>query len=303
MKESKYKSGVTRRLDDKGLITPPKFVPGGLQYETIMGSMAYGVSSDASDVDIYGFCIPPKDVVFPHLAGKIEGFGRQQKAFGQFQAHHVKEEDRQKEYDLNIYNIVKYFHLCMENNPNMIDSLFTAPNMVLCSTKVSDMVRDSRKIFLHKGSWFKFKGYAYAQMKHIQHKTPDPNGKRYWMTEKYGYDVKFAYHIVRLLNEVEQIMSVGDIDLMQNREQLKSVRNGEWSIEELKSYFVNKEQQLEQLYISSSLRNTPDEKAVKQLLIDCLEEYYGDLESCIVNVDEAVVTLKKVKELIEKGGY
>ena len=44
---------------------------------------------------------------------------------------------------------------------------------------------------------------------------------------KHGYSTKFAYHIVRLLNEVEQILTEHDLDLERNREQLKSIRRGD----------------------------------------------------------------------------
>jgi uncharacterized protein len=46
------------RLTDQGLVKPPRWLPGNVQYETIMGSVAYGVSSDASEVDVYGWAIP-----------------------------------------------------------------------------------------------------------------------------------------------------------------------------------------------------------------------------------------------------
>lgn len=297
---SKYKSSVVRRLADKGLIKPPSFVEGSVQYETMMGSVAYGVSSDTSDCDVYGFCMPPKDVVFPHLAGHIKGFSTQVPSFDQYQEHHVKEPDTRKEYDLNIYSIVKYFKLVMENNPNMIDSLFTARNMVLSTTKIGEMVRAQRDIFLHKGSWHKFRGYAYSQMHKMKIKEPDPESVRYEMVQKYGYDVKFAYHVVRLIDEAEQILVDHDIDLMRNREQLKSIRRGEWKLEDIEDYFNRREKELSKIYTESTLRSHPDEKAIKQLLMDCLEEYYGDLSSAVVIEDDSVLTLKKIKELVKR---
>ena len=42
-----------QRLADRGLARPPRWLPGNVQYETIMGSVAYGVSSDTSDVSAY----------------------------------------------------------------------------------------------------------------------------------------------------------------------------------------------------------------------------------------------------------
>ena len=157
---------IIQKLKDRGVIHPPKWLDeNSCQYATIMGSMAYGVNKDDSDFDIYGFAIPPRGIVFPHLDGHVQGFGRQPEVFGQWQEHHVKDPDgKNLEYDFSIYNIVKYFHLVMENNPNMIDSLFTPDNCVIHQTKIGEMVRENRRTFLHKGAWHKFKGYAYSQI-------------------------------------------------------------------------------------------------------------------------------------------
>lgn len=155
-------SSVVKDLTDIGLIKPDRFIPDNVIYETIMGSVAYGVSGDTSDMDVYGVCIPSKEIIFPHLAGHIHGFGRERKEFHQFQQVGIKTQD--KVYDLSIYNIVKYFQLCLENNPNMIDSLFTPHFCVLHITSVGGMMRDARRMFLHKGAWHKFKGYAYSQL-------------------------------------------------------------------------------------------------------------------------------------------
>lgn len=85
-------------------------------------------------LDVYGFCIPGKEIIFPHLGGYIHGFGKQRKEFWQYQQHHIEDKEINKEYDLSIYNIVKYFQLCMENNPNMVDSLFVPQFCILPKT-------------------------------------------------------------------------------------------------------------------------------------------------------------------------
>jgi predicted nucleotidyltransferase len=245
-------ASILQELNKRNLISPPKHVVEGIQYEVIMGSIAYGVSNDTSDIDVYGFSIPPKEMIFPHLKGEIIGFGKQIKKFEQYQQHHIYRQDNKKEYDLQIYNIVKYFQLVMENNPNMIDSLFVPQRCVLYCSRIAGMVRERRKDFLHKGCWHKFKGYAFSQLRKAKNKKPE--GKRKELFEKYGYDTKFATHIVRLLNEVEQIMIEQDLDLQRNREQLKSVRNGEWTLAQLEDYFEQKERALEDVYTKSTLR-------------------------------------------------
>ena len=156
-----------QQLTKRGLISPPSFLPQNVHYETLMGSIAYGVAGDASDTDIYGFCIPQKDNIFPHLKGEILGFGTQTKRFEQYQQHHVIDKDNKKEYDLTIYSIIKYFQLCLENNPNILDSLFTPQFCVLHITQVGNLVRENRKLFLHRGCWPKFKGYSFPYYDHL----------------------------------------------------------------------------------------------------------------------------------------
>lgn len=81
--------------------------------------------------------------------------------------------ERTKEWDLQIFNIVKYFELCRQNNPNMIDSLFTPENCIVHCTQVGRMVRDKRRLFLSKECWVKFRGYAHSQL----HKMEDKETK------------------------------------------------------------------------------------------------------------------------------
>ena len=284
-------------LNKKNLIHPPKWLPDNTIYLTKMGSQAYGVSGGGSDVDIYGICIPPKEMIFPHLAGEIPGFGNQIKRFEVWQEHHVKDQNKAVEYDFSVYGIVKYFQLCMENNPNMIDSLFVPRNCVLHSTPVGEIVREARREFLHKGAWHKFKGYAYAQMSKIRNKQNASNPHRAETIEKFGYDVKFAYHCVRLMNEVEQILTEHDLDIQRNREQLKSIRRGEWKLEDLEAYFTNKEHALELAYAASTLPHKPNEAKIKRLLLDCLEQHYGKLDHVIntgINMDNVISDLQAI---------
>jgi uncharacterized protein len=287
-------------LTTRGAIKPPAFVPANVHYETIMGSLSYGVSSDASDLDLAGFCIPDRELVFPHLGGEIPGFGTQIQRFEQYQQHHIELPGNPQVYDITIYNIVKFFQLCMENNPNMVDTLFTPERCVTHITPIGKLVRDNAEIFLHKGSWHKFKGYAYAQMSKIRKKSNSTNPKRAESIEKFGYDVKFAYHVVRLINEVEQIMSEHTLDIERSREQLKSIRRGEWTIEQLEEHFKRREVQLEELYISSTLRHRPDEAQIKQLLLQCLEAHFGSLDALVTRPDRSRELVKDLEALVGK---
>lgn len=292
---------IIYNLEKAGVITPPPFIKSNTVYLAIMGSMAYGVSSDTSDMDIYGFCFPPKTLMFPHLAGEIPGFGRQIQKFEQWQQHHVVNPSKPDTvYDFSVYSIVKYFQLCMENNPNMIDSLFVPRNCVIHSTQISELVRENRRIFLHKGSYHKLRGYAYSQLSKIKNKVSSSNPKRAADIEKYGYSTKFAYHLVRLALESEQILTTHDLDLQRDNEVLKSIRRGEWTLERLIKWFEDKERNLEALYVSSTLQHSPDESKIKTLLMNCIEQHYGTISTAITIDNNISDLIKDLDNVISK---
>lgn len=281
------------KLTQAGAISPPKWLPNNTIYETLMGSVAYGVSGDNSDIDIYGICMPPKTVLFPHLRGEIEGFSTPGERFAQYAEHHVPFEN--SEYDFQIFSIVKFFRLAMENNPNVIDSLFTPRRCVVHTTSVGELIRENRRRFLHKGAWHKFKGYAYSQLNKMG--KAREGSKRKVLIDKYGYDVKFAYHTVRLLDEIEQILSTGDLNLERSKEVLKAIRRGEWTDEKVRIFFEDKEKSLESLYESSSLPYSPDEEDIKDLLLECLRAHYGDLSAAVVDSGAAHRAMLKIYEI------
>ena len=90
-----------------------------------------------------------------------------------------------------------------------------------------------------------------------------------------SYDTKFALHIFRLLDEIEQILTVGDVDLLRNKEQLKQVANGYYTLKEIDIYFKETEKRLELAYNKSTLPYSPRTKEVRNLLSGCLNEFYG----------------------------
>jgi predicted nucleotidyltransferase len=293
-------ASIVSRLTDSGHLTPPKFLPKNVHYEALTGSVAYGVSSDTSDMDIVGFCTPPKHVVFPHLAGEIYGFGKQKKRFEQLQQHHIKKDN--KNYDITIYNIVKYFSLCMDGNPNMVDSLFVPVNCILSSTMVGQHVRENRHLFLHKGMWHKYKGYAFSQIHKMKIKNPQPGSTREKLVQEFGYDTKFAYHVVRLMGEIEQILATGDMDLQKDREKLKAIRRGEWTEDQIIELFTSKEAELEKLYnTSTKVPYSPRQPEIKQLLMDCLEMCFGDLSTAVVVPTRQSDALLAIQEIASKA--
>ena len=255
---------------------PPEWVPKSTKLLVRCGSFSYGCSKPNSDYDIYGFCIPSHEVVFSFLKGEIPGFGKQIQRFEQW--HQVGTFHEGREYDFTVYNIVKYFQLMMENNPNMLDSLFVPSDCVLYEDNIGKLVRENRRLFLSKKSYHTFIGYAWAQHKKMRLKVPKEDSKRFDDYQKFGYCVKFATHLVRLMLEGEQLLEEYDIDLRRHSDKLKAIRAGEWTLEQVEKFFEEYQGKLKKLYESSTIPYSCDEEKIKKLLIECLKMEYGDRE-------------------------
>lgn len=315
-----------------------------------MGSQAYGTNTfETTDTDIYGVTIAPKSYIFPHTAGYLVGFD-DYPTFHQFQKHHVKMNE--KEFDFTIYNIVKYFELLADNNPNVLDSLFVPETCVTKATNIADKLRRNRKMFLHKGSYHRYRGYAHSQKSKIRKKKkkwehfksicdkydvpydvkeqsikdvihdegeshPDlkdldrdileellnqnpATGKRKKLYLNYDYDTKYSYHLVRLMLQAEQILTERDLDLRRNKDMLISIRNGEWTVDELEDFFERKESELDKLYQNSdSLPHEPPQDKIKGLLMDCLRSFFDNLDDDFVEDNHYRRVVNEIKKLVQ----
>ena len=272
---------ILHDLTEQKLIHPPRWLPDNMAYLAIVGSESYGANlPGTSDQDLQGFCIPPKSDVFPHLRGEIPGFGHQHQRFGDWQEHHIKHNGR--EYDFAVYSMVKFFHLAMENNPNVLDIISVPDNCVKHITKVGQLVRDNRRTFFHAGCFDKFRGYASGQMAKIKSGANRSNPKRAALIEAHGYDSKFLMHVCRLALECEQILLTGELDLKRDSQFLLSVRRGDMTLEEGEKWWVSKARDLETAYTNcTAVPREPDEDAIKRLLIRALEMHYGDLSDAV----------------------
>ncbi len=344
------------QLEKRELIKPPTWLPTNTIYLTRMGSTAYGVSDSNSDEDIYGVTIPPRDYIFP--PNFIDGFDNKDLTFHQWQQHHIKDPSANGgkgcTYDFAIYNIVNYFKLVMENNPNTLDSLFVRRECVMHITQMWEVVREHRKIFLHKGVTQRMRGYAYNQLSsaknctqyvtsirsfeddfgiphtttyeqvknkeyqvinreefdaknmHVKYlelwETGLAKTKRFQSQKIHNTDVKFLYHVFRLVDQAEYILNHHDLDLQEKSrvEKMKAIRRGDLTYEQVCKDFSDAEARLNNLYETSTLRKFPETKQVRNLLITCLEHHYGSLSNVLKEHNPHEAAVKEIRDIFRK---
>ena len=119
-------------------------------FEAITGSQLYGTDTPESDTDYRGICIPPMDV----LLNPFYPFEQKDSGF--------EEEDR------TLYSLDKFFRLCADSNPNIVELLFVPFENVVFHSKYWSKILKNKQYFLSKKARFKFTGYAFSQLHKIK---------------------------------------------------------------------------------------------------------------------------------------
>jgi hypothetical protein len=88
---------------------------------------------------------------------------------------------------------------------------------------------------------------------------------------KYGYDVKFASHLIRLLREGIDLLKDGDLSFpLKDVDLLLAIRRGEWKMEDVIKYADELEDEIRAALAESKLPAHPDYQGIESLVIDIL---------------------------------
>ena len=127
------------------------------------------------------------------------------------------------------------------------------------------------------------------------------NEKRRNDTVEHNFSSKFLMHVVRLALECEQLLLTGELDLQRDSQTLLSIRRGEWTLEQGKKWWEEKERALETAYTNCRvLPHRPDEAKIKELLLQCLEHHYGSLAAAVVRVPQLDALVNDLQALATK---
>jgi hypothetical protein len=105
------------------------------------------------------------------------------------------------------------------------------------------------------------------------------NDERYRTTMKHGkdYDAKNMMHTIRLLQVAEEILDTGQLRVKRpNRNELLSIKAGEIGYDDLLNKTNELISKIETSYLSCCLPETPDVKAIEQILVEMRMELYRE---------------------------
>jgi len=250
----------------------------GMILRVLVGSTVHGTAIDGQDdIDEMGIAVEQ-----PHTTLGLDSFEhyvyRTVEPHGPVGGQSVV--SGPGDLDLIVYSLRKYAGLAARGNPTVLLPLFVPNSAVRYCTELGEELRAHRDMFLSKQCGLRFKGYMHSQREGLMglRSGGTRNQGRADIRARYGFDVKFAMHMLRLGYQGLELLRTGEITLPMEGHVLeicRAVRNGqrtkEWCLEEA----LRLEPQLEAAMEHSTLPKEPDWGRINTWLVDAHLRHWG----------------------------
>jgi predicted nucleotidyltransferase len=207
-------------------------------YRCVIGSQAYGLAGEGSDIDRRGIYLPPAD-----LHWSLYGVPDQ-----------LENDDAQEAY----WEIQKFLVLALKANPNVLECLYTP--LVEKATPLAQRLLALKTIFLSRMVYQTYNGYVLSQFKKMQSDLRN-HGQVKW---------KHVMHLFRLLLSGIRIMREGFVPVRvdDQREKLLAIRRGELPWEEVEDWRKRLHHEFNAASEATSLPERPDYEQANAFLIE-----------------------------------
>ncbi|OZE95113.1 nucleotidyltransferase [Rhodococcus sp. 15-2388-1-1a] len=232
-----------------------------------VGSGLHGVTTGADDRDEMGICIEPPEFVIGN------------RRFEQFQYRTQPEGSRSGpgDLDLVVYSLRKWARLTAAGNPTVLLMMYLPPSEVVHIDGPGYEIQQRPELFLSRQAAARFSGYLTSQREQMQGLRGRRHTNRPELVEVFGFDTKFAYHMVRLGIQGVELLTTGKITLPipePDRTWLLELRRGEHTKEEALDRAADLQAQLVTLRRTADLPNKVDTKQLDAWLVDTYQKWW-----------------------------
>lgn len=249
----RFPDGVEESLNSSDITTLAKFKEGDIGdsslaafrndlfdrviFQCIIGSQAYGLADDASDIDRRGFYLPPA-----HLHWSLYGVPEQ------LECHETQEA---------YWEIQKFLVLALKANPNVLECLYSP--LVEKAIPLAEELLGMRDIFLSRLVYQTYNGYVMSQFKKMQTDIRN-QGQVKW---------KHVMHLIRLLISGISVLREGFVPVRvdEHREQLLAIKRGEMPWDETEKWRLSLHSQFDKALEATKLPERPDYERANDFLI------------------------------------
>ena len=206
-------------------------------FRCVIGSRAYGLDDENSDIDRRGIYLPPADL--------------------QWSLYGVPEQLENDATEEAYWEIQKFIVLALESNPNVLECLYTP--IVETATPLARELLDMKEMFLSRLAYQTYNGYVMSQFKKMQTDIRN-QGHVKW---------KHVMHLIRLLLSGIQVLRGGFVPVQvgEHREALLTIKAGQMPWDEVETWRLSLHKEFNAAFEKTSLPDRPDYEKANAFLV------------------------------------
>ena len=206
-------------------------------FRCVIGSRAYGLEDENSDIDRRGIYLPPAD-----LHWSLYGVPEQ-----------LENDASQEVY----WELKKFVVLALKANPNVLECLYSP--IVETVTPLAQELLDMKDAFLSKLVFQTYSGYVASQFKKMQTDIRN-QGQVKW---------KHVMHLIRLLLSGIDVLKNGlvNVQVGEHRDRLLAIKSGQTEWDEVESWRLDLHEEFNSAFEQTTLQERPDYTRANDFLI------------------------------------
>lgn len=228
---------------------------GRLILRVAMGSHAYGLATENSDLDEKGIYLPPADWHWS-LHPLPEQLEFKQKPTGEI----VNSNQAIESDDFCWWELEKFLRLAIRANPTALEVLFAPERSRLHVTEWGERLLAIREAFLSTHIYQTYSGYALSQFRRMERRRQN----------KKPHKPKHAMHLIRLLISGASALRTGTIsvEVGEHRDELLAMKSGTVSFESVHERALELDREFRAAVDASRLPERPNVEVIDQFLRD-----------------------------------
>ncbi len=247
--------------------------------EAVVGSTTHGTMVDdgLEDLDLMAVAIEDPTII---LAGEWNSelgiFVKKETWVERSKPDGVRSEAG--DTDRVIYGLMKYVSLALKGNPSVLLPLFVKTGAIKTITDEGRELQGLAPSIVSKRAGSAFLGYMNQQLERMVGTRGQKNVTRPELIEKYGFDTKYAGHVIRLGFQGIELMQTGSLSLpmsKQERDMVVDIRTGMYSFDHVVKAAGDLISELRLAREKSQLPEQPDVEFVKSWAVKRYLQAWG----------------------------
>lgn len=172
--------------------------------------------------------------------------------------------------DLTIFSLRKFLRLAMQGNPQILQCLFVPPSLCVSINALGTQLQQQAPLIVSRAAGHRYLGYLEAQRQRLLGERGQKKVNRPELEAKYGYDTKYAMHILRLGFQGVELMTTGKLTLPlpeKDRAFCYATRLGEVPLQDVLTKAGELERQIKDLLDDAPIPEKPAREALQEWML------------------------------------